>query len=471
MLAYMEVENDIFQLQKFGLTPNADVYFYFDSTDFACDLATKVGQYKEYKIKETEIVCEVPECVDDIMTDIDPYTGKITSCYISSEVFPYRLGLGYNEYFFCDMLSGKLSVEIAGYEVGKEYTVICNPYEHTDFKVEFPSNKYIYQSLQHKICNDDYIDSHIVLKYHVEEIKESKDVTKYILYGKISGSILFYDINSIGKYVEKIHPMVGDIVTIDFPDETNREQYEIVDCFDKQLTPDGISPLLHKYIWKCKARRYINQNEDFEKNEANERLEEKLRHDANIKEEITKKISIYDDNEDAVYGGYDAVPNEYDSKIPDGDNPSRIEFLDNGMALDILRFGCGSRLVTDGYSLIFVTGEEEPKQVEITTKEFEFTVTDKVFEAGQRWLKATDSTIVFVNIDGNSTKIAEDKIATANELEICLNSLYDSTLDDKDINIEGDNFLKFKGSRSYLWATETDLYAKLASNNNLYKLT
>ena len=33
MISYMEVESDIFQLQKYGLNPNTDVNFYFDSTD------------------------------------------------------------------------------------------------------------------------------------------------------------------------------------------------------------------------------------------------------------------------------------------------------------------------------------------------------------------------------------------------------------------------------------------------------
>jgi hypothetical protein len=52
MLTYMEVENDIFQLNKYGVIPNMDVNFYFDSTDFACTLAYKLGQLKEYPIKE-----------------------------------------------------------------------------------------------------------------------------------------------------------------------------------------------------------------------------------------------------------------------------------------------------------------------------------------------------------------------------------------------------------------------------------
>ena len=129
------------------------------------------------------------------------------------------------------------------------------------------------------------------MTYHVEKsIAEADDTfhdpdVRYVLRGKLHGSILFYDLNKIGKYLDLIHPEVGDIITIDFPDENNREQYEITDCYDKQLTNDGISPLLHNYIWKCKARRYVNgMNEISEENEANERLQEKIRHDQAVED-------------------------------------------------------------------------------------------------------------------------------------------------------------------------------------------
>ena len=85
-----------------------------------------------------------------------------------------------------------------------------------------------------------------------------KPITKCILHGKIHGAVLFYDIMKVGKYIELIHPEVGDVVAIDFPDDKNKEVYEITECYDKQLTTDGISPLLHKYVWKCKARRRID---------------------------------------------------------------------------------------------------------------------------------------------------------------------------------------------------------------------
>ena len=93
--------------------------------------------------------------------------------------------------------------------------------------------------------------------------------------------MLFYDTDALGKYAEMIHPMVGDVVEIDFPDDKSREKYEITECFDRQISQDGINPLLHKYIWKCKARRYVNAGEEGvpPASEADERIEEMHRLD------------------------------------------------------------------------------------------------------------------------------------------------------------------------------------------------
>ena len=35
---------------------------------------------------------------------------------------------------------------------------------------------------------------------------------KNMLSGYVHGTILFYDVNEVGKYIELIHPSVGDIV-------------------------------------------------------------------------------------------------------------------------------------------------------------------------------------------------------------------------------------------------------------------
>lgn len=177
-------------------------------------------------------------------------------------------------------------MKLESYELNKKYTVMCRPYEHGDVAVRFPANDTIYKSFEHVIDTKDYVDQMLFLDYTVRRILVD-DEYKYILRGELYGTILFRDLTRIGKYLDMIHPDVGDIVTIDFPDENNRQQFEITDCFDKNLTNDGINPLLHRYVWKCKARRYISSGEDFpEHNEANERWEEKMDFLNNVDEVI-----------------------------------------------------------------------------------------------------------------------------------------------------------------------------------------
>lgn len=199
MITYPEMQQDIFALQKYGVVPQAEVDFNFDAKQFACDLATKCGQLKEYPIEESEIVCEVPECNAEVVLKHDEASGKDVEVLVPSEldehVFPYRLGLGYRDTYECGILKGRLSVEIQPYEYDKEYTVVCDPYEHTDFKVEFAKNSDLYKSLRYKICNDDYLETLIFLTFKVTRTKVDENEFRSILSGKIHGSVLFYDVH------------------------------------------------------------------------------------------------------------------------------------------------------------------------------------------------------------------------------------------------------------------------------------
>lgn len=472
MISYMEVEQDIFQLNKFGLNPNQDVTFYFDSTDFACALATKLGQYEEYKIDETEFDCEVPACTNEVTSLINPATGEfVTSAYLSSDVFPYALGMGYAETYRCQMLSGKLSVEIPGYDLDVEYTIPCDAYEHSDFSVEFPANKHLYKSLKHRYQNDDYLQTLIFLTYKVSKLVEGidiygKPVVKYILHGKVHGSILFYNMFKIGKQLEKIHPDVGDLISIDFPDEKNAERYQITDCFDKSLQTDQISPLLHKYIWKCKARRYVNTY-DIDPNEADAQLLEKQQYEQVVEEEVTKQVSKYEDGEDSAYGGYDGSMADYEKTVINPHEDLNVHYLDDGTFLDIFKFTSGSKLVTSGYELLFVTKDQHVTALTLDqTRQTRFA---KAVDSDLRYLKATADMLVFVDFDGQSHILVQDVEATQNELQLCLNSLFDKTIDHENISKSG-NFYIFKESKTMLWATEDNLFCKLASNGKLYRL-
>lgn len=479
MISYVETEADIFLLNKYGLNPNTDINFYFDKTDFACALATKCGQYQEYKIEEKEIQCFVPDCTNEIRITQNNLTGKTISSYISADNFPYNLGLGYAETFKSDILEGRLSVELQSYQYDVEQTVVCHAYDFKDFKdIKFPANDDIYKSLQHKIKTKETLETLIMLTFTVKRINtgkishDGKEIYKNLLSGKIHGGVLFYNLNKIGKYLEKIHPEIGDIITLDFPDEKNPEKYEITDCYDKSLQSDGISPLLHKYIWKCKARRYVNNYDVIDETESDIQTNEKKQFEMTIDEHIAKQISIYDNQEDEAYGGYNQqiIQNKYDSQSVDKlTTPSKFEYLEDGTAIDIIKFGCGSKLVTNGYDLLFINANNDAYK--LTTIDHTLTVRDAVFEQNLRFLKATKDCIVFVNIEGTTFKLIENTVATEQENQLCLNSLFDVTLNPGTIqNTNGNSFYVFTGCRTLMWSTPTNLYCKLESSPGIYKL-
>ncbi len=449
MITYMEVEQDMFNLQKNGYIPNPDVNFYFDSGDFAFAMACKCGRYKEYKVDETEIVCEVPEYSES-----------------TKDSFPYILGLGYKEYFKAGSLKGRFQVNIDSYELNKEQEVICDPYEHGLMVVKEAVNPDLYKSFARRLENTDYLNILLKLKFKVVEADG-----RFILHGRLSGSVLFYDIIQIGKYADKIHPEVGDVVTIDFPNEKSREQYEITEAFDKNLASDGINMFLRKYIWKCKARRRIPSHEDFpEENEANDRIQEAKEFEGVARDAVHDQIKKYPENEDAVYGGYDNDYVEYDKDMPSKKKARKYSFIEAGTAEVISTFRCGSSLVTDGYELYFK--RKDGDAVKLTAVEDLLTVPDNLVDEGLKFLKATSEAVYFVNFDNKVCRLAIDELASKGALSLCLDSLIHSTLDNGNSIVNEDcDFFKFPGCKTVLWATETDLYARLESNGRLYRLT
>ena len=526
MITYADVQTDIFQLNKYGHVPEAEIEFNFDKIDFACALATKYGQLKEYQIDESEIYCRLPSSSDisafpfsigespamlcsqhstmeinavqsnamkyscEMLTgwfkaDIPAYepnfiSSIVVSSFISNDIQCYAVlsDIAVNEKYsavsniISTIISNDMPVDvIVSCFNAHEYTVSCAPYQHTDFNVEFPANEDLYRSLKYKIQNDDYLETKLYLTYVVNEVRTAYGV-KSILSGYVHGSLLFYDIDMIGKYANMIRPSIGDLIAIDFPDDSNREMYEVTDCFDKQLTQDGISPLLHNYIWKCKAKRYVNAHEEgVPVNDADKRVEEMQRYDQMVDGIVTDQVSMYDTlsgdvKEDAVYGGMDTYVPQYDTNAV---RPSydKYDYVDDGFGIVLMSFKMGSKLVTNGYDLTFI--DNASKACNIATEKFDIAKDQCVFEQGLRWLKATDNQIVFVNVEGESTSIVKNGLATHDELEFCLNCLYDKTLDEGNpINSEQQSFFKFKGTRSYIWSDGKHLFAKLASSKELF---
>ncbi len=140
------------------------------------------------------------------------------------------------------------------------------------------------------------------------------------------------------------------------------------------------------------------------------------------------------------------------------------------MALDLMEFGDGSKIVTNGYDLTYVDSKDQATDIVFDDqKRLSKELNGAIYDEGLRYLKATDDILVFVNLEGKSFTVACDEIASPQQQIICLNSLYDKTFEVKDINNKGDNFYKFKGTRTVMFSNDNQLFVRFA-NSKMFKL-
>lgn len=457
MITYMEVENDIFQLNKFGIVPTTNVNFYFDSTDFSTSLAYRLGQYKEYPIDAQIIEIEFTE------NEIEEFEDLIV---------PFK----------CEILSGECSIPLKTSEIeiklNEESKLDVDVTSISEPTISFPVNENIYKSFNYEVKAKEADD--VLLTFTFKITKKSDDV--FLLTGKLSGVVLFRDLREVSKYSIDIHPEVGDIVTIDFPDAKSREQYEITEASDINLANDGINPLLHKYIWKCKAIRFVPNasNRIPEENIENKRLLEKFDFETAAQETIAEKISEYPENEDKIYGGY-SRPSGF-SDINEVRSKKKQIILDNitdsGTLIDIATFANKSTLKTNGFDLFFINS------LGVSYKLTQFNEADDKFidESSARdidFIKASNDMLVFINVSGERRILAKDNddeeallelSATNLEIENCLVSLKKMTTFGNgynNLNNSGDTFYKFSNCFTMLMVVDDDLYCRFASGKIL----
>jgi len=122
-----------------------------------------------------------------------------------------------------------------------------------------------------------------------------------------------------------------------------------------------LSPLLHKFVWKCKAVRYTDSYEDGTPHdtEADKRIEEIHNFNDKVQEQVADAVSMYDEvgdgvTEDDTYGGYKGAVDNYDKNVIDAETHDKFDFIDDGSAITLMAFGSGSKLVTTGYELLFI---------------------------------------------------------------------------------------------------------------------
>lgn len=272
--------------------------------------------------------------------------------------------------------------------------------------------------------------------------------------------------------MDLIHPDVGDVVTIGFPDQKSRQQYEITECTDKKITNDGINPLLGKYVWLCKAKRRMDNDEGIpEVNEDDERIKEGLDFLDNADEEVARKIADYDELEnDAVYGGYEREIKNHDRRAVDPSKNDRTQFVDDGSWIEIFTFHDGNMLVTDGYELYYI--DSKKMSYKLTMVEDERIIEQNLVASGLQYLKSTDNALYFVNFDNRACRICDDPDITNGEIENCLNSLVTTTFDGPTQNKNGQCFYKFRESNTVLMSLDDNLYCRLGNaKHQIIKLT
>lgn len=470
MVTYMEVQDDLLQLDRYGLVPNTTVSFWFDREDFACALAQRLGQLKEYKVRETEFAIEVPECLSDAMEY--EFDGQRWTYSLSDDIFPYAIGYGVPETFETEILSGKFACTIGPYTIGpdgqsEETTVQCQVLEHGDVDISFPTNEWTASSFKRHLRNVDFVETMLLLTYRVSRVPVEDGKVKFILHGRLHGGVLFNDLHKVGKYMDLIHPDVGDVLTIGFPQQDGaRQQYEITECTDRRMSNDGINPLLGKYVWLCKAKRRVDCGEGVpERNEDDLRVKEAVELTNAADEEVSKGLASYDEEEsDAVYGGYERNGvGTHDRRAVSNADDARREFVDDGSCIDIFQFHDGCRLVTDGYELYYVTSDGSCAK--LTAVEDRRTIPQNLVASGLQYIKATDDALWFVNFDNRACRICEAASATGGGVQMCLNSLTDTTVDGPSHNENGQCFYKFRESRTVLVSAGGHLYCRFGNQD------
>lgn len=108
----------------------------------------------------------------------------------------------------------------------------------------------------------------------------------------------------------------------------------------------------------------------------------------------------------------------------------------------------------------------------LTTVEDRHTINENLVASGIQYLKSTDNALFFINFDNKCCKICEDPEITQGEIEMCINSLIDTTLDGRDHNKPGQHFYKFRESKTVLISMENNLYCRLGNDKRqIIKLT
>ena len=184
--------------------------------------------------------------------------------------------------------------------------------EHGKLKIDTGRiNPLLYKGDHYDPFEDDMVEAHLHLEI-VSILKDKHGCMK--LLGGIRGGVIYHDTQVIGKYIDKVHPEVGDLIDVPIPAQDGklgvyRQKYEVVQIVETGANESHMNPFLRKYIYEMSLRAYIasGQKEPGEENPAATEKRDNLDLVNQAAENAAKKLGRYEDFEDDVYGGYHKV--------------------------------------------------------------------------------------------------------------------------------------------------------------------
>lgn len=324
MIALLKFESDGINLNAFGIIPDSTITMWLDQTDFAISLARKLSQWREYKVvgksefildfdDDQDLISNRDNIIIDFHTDLfdGVLRANITDRTLDQLLVPQN----------CEEIKSPLPISIP-----------CDILEHGDLKIDTGRiNPLLYKGDHYDPFEDDMVDCHL----HLEVTSVQKDSTGMLrIMGGIRGGVIYHDTEVIGKYIDKVKPEVGDLIDVPVPAEDGslgvyRQKYEIVQIVENGANDATMNPFLRKYIYEISLRAYVASGQT-EPDEQKDKEEKKDTLDlvSQAAENAAKKLGLYEDFEDNVYGGFQRVNHRTGSSVQRDASLSKVNNFD-----------------------------------------------------------------------------------------------------------------------------------------------
>lgn len=332
MIALLKFESDGINLNAYGIIPDSNLTMWLDQTDFAISLAKKLSQWREYRVvghsefildfeNDQDLIQNRDNILIDFKTDLFDGVLRpvITDRTLDQLLVPQN----------CEEIASPLPISMP-----------CDILEHGNLKIDTGRvNPLLYKGDHYDPFEDDMVDCYL----HLEATSVQKDKTGAIrIMGGIRGGVIYHDTTVIGKYIDKVRPEVGDLIDVPVPAEDGslgvyRQKYEIVQIVENGANDAMMNPFLRKYLYEISLRAYVASGQT----EPDEQGDKKEKQDTldlvnQAAENAAKKIGLYEEQEDRVYGGYQRINkrcnpsvqrDERNSTINNFEPPSKQEII------------------------------------------------------------------------------------------------------------------------------------------------